>query len=161
MRPRDFEPQSGRGAARIFEDGRAFRHHRLAFVHFGHRAAKLPEARFDLAHDGGIARKFSAEQIGHGLARAVVLGGAQASAGNYEFDALHRVGEGVAQSGEFIADHRLARDFNAQAIELRGEEKGIGVDPVRGEQFRSDCDDFSLHGWVSAAAAGLRLPSRG
>ena len=156
-----FEPKPGRGPASVLEDGRAFRHHRLAGVHFGHRAPKLPEARFDLAHDGGIPREFAPEQIGHGFARAVILGGTKAAARNHQFDALHRARECVAQGSEFVADHRLTRDFDAQTIELRGKKKGIGVDPVRGEEFRSDCDDFSFHGWVSAAAAALRLPNRG
>ena len=93
-----FEPQAGRGAAIVFENGRAFGNHGLARIHFGHRAANLAEARFDLAHHGGIAREFSAEQIGHGVARAIVFGGAEASAGDDEFDALGRFVEGVAQA---------------------------------------------------------------
>ena len=109
----------------------------------------------------GSRASFLSEQIGHGVARAVVFGGAEASAGDHKFDALHRVVERVAQSGEIVADHGLARDFDAQAVELRGKEKGIGVDPVRGEQFRSDCDDFSFHRWVNVEAAGLRRPNRG
>ena len=140
-----FEPQARRRAAIVFQDRRAFRDHGLARVHLGHRASNFAKARFDHFHHSGIAREFATEQIGHGVARAIVFGGAEASAGDDEFDALGRFLERIAQRGEIIADHRLARHLDAEPVELRGEEKGIGIDPVRGQQFRSDCDDFSFH----------------
>ncbi len=59
---------------------------------------------------------------------------------------------------EIVADHRFARDFDAQPIELRGEEKGIGVHPVRGEQFRSDCDDFSFHFELTRKREAFHFP---
>ena len=155
------EPQAGRGAAIIFKDGGAFGNHGLAHVHFGHGAANLAKARLDHSHHGRIAREFAAEQFGHGVARAIVLGGAKASAGDDEFDALCRFVEGVAQGAQLIADHRFPRDFDAEPIELRGEEKGIGVDPVRGQQFRSDCDDFSFHSKLTWKRKAFHFPIDG
>ena len=69
--------------------------------------------------------------------------------------------EGVAQWLELVADHRLARDLDAQPVELRGEEKGIGVDPVRGQQFRSDCDDFSFHFELAWKRKAFHVPIDG
>jgi hypothetical protein len=116
------EPQTGSGAPIVIENGRALGNHGLARIHFGHFATELAEARFDLAHHGGIAREFPSEEIGHGVARAVIFGRAEASAGDHEFDALGRFVQRVAQRGEIIADHRLARDLDAEAVELRREE---------------------------------------
>ena len=39
--PARFEPKSGRGAAIVFRDIRALRHHRLTGVHFRHRCARV------------------------------------------------------------------------------------------------------------------------
>ena len=44
-----------------------------------------------------------------------------------------------------VADHGLVHHAQADLIQLRCQEKGIGVQPKRGEQFGTDCDDLSLH----------------
>ena len=64
---------------------------------------------------------------------------------DHQFDALERFAEGVANVVVLVADDGLAGDVDAQMVEPRGEEKGIGVDAVGGEQFRTDGDDFSFH----------------
>ena len=102
MRPRASSHSPGAVPRPFSRTVRAFRHHRLAGVYFGHRAAQLPEARFNLAHDGGIARELSPEQIGHGVARAVVLGGTKAAACN------HQVRRGLAL-GKCAAKSRRVR----------------------------------------------------
>ena len=109
----------------------------------------------------GSRAELAAQQIGHGVARAIVFGGAEAAAGDHELDALARFIESFTQRREIVADHGLARDFDAQPVELRGEKKGIGVDPVRGQQFRSDCDDFSFHFELARKRKAFHFPIEG
>ena len=79
-------------------------------------------------------------RLGIEVTRKTVVGDDLAPLRN-EFDALGRFVERVAQRGEIIADSGLARDLDAEPVELRGEEKGIRVDPVWG-QGRSQGLDY-------------------
>ena len=67
----------------------------------------------------------------------------------------------AAQWREIVTDHCLARDLDAEPVELGGKEKGIGVDPVRGQQFRSDCDDFSFHFELAWKRKAFHVPIDG
>ena len=86
-----FEPESRRGAARIWENRGAFGDHGLAHVDFRHGAREAAKAFLDVAQDGFVAAKLSAEKIGDGFARAVVVGGAEAAGGNDQVGAVERV----------------------------------------------------------------------
>ena len=114
-RPVGFEPQAGRGAARIFQQVGAFGHHGLALVDFGHGAAQPAEARFDALQHGVVQHQLAAEQIGHGFARQIVERGAQAAGRDHQFDAVEGAAEGVAHVVVLVADHGFARHVDAQA----------------------------------------------
>ena len=44
-----------------------------------------------------------------------------------------------------VADHVLGRHFDAQIVQLLGEEKRIGIDPLGRQHLRADRDDLGVH----------------
>ncbi len=93
-----------------------------------------------------VEMQLAAEQSGDGFARAVVVGGAEPAAGDDQVGAIERVAKRRAHFVGRIADHGFVSHANAELVQLGGEEKRIGIEPVRREQFRTDCDDFRPHG---------------
>lgn len=140
-----FEPQSGGGAARIFQNFRAFWHHGLAKIHGGHVAPEAAEAGFDGANDFIVAAQFAAKEVGNRFARQVVFRGAQAAAGDHHGYAIQRIAKGFGQKFAVVADNGLAQNLDAKLIQLFGQEKGIGVQAIRRQQFRANRDDFRFH----------------
>ena len=140
-----FEPQSRRGAARVGQNRGAFGNHGLTIVDFGHRAAEAAKAFLDATQDFFVAKQFSAEQIGDGFARAVVVGGAEAAGGNDQIGAVERVAKGGAHFVWRVADDGLVGHANAQAVQFIREEKGIRVQAIRSKKFRTDSDDLRIH----------------
>jgi hypothetical protein len=100
-------------AAIVLQHRGALRDHGLAGIHFGHFAAELTEALLDLGHHRGVARKLAAEEIGDGVACAIIFRWTEASAGDNQLGALGGFVESVAQGREIVADNGLARDFDA------------------------------------------------
>ncbi len=157
--PRIFDPQSRRGAARILQDFRAFRHHRLTNVQFRHLAAQVAESALNVLHDFVIAFQPPPEQIRDSLASQVVLRRAEPARRNDQLDASERLAKHFAQQRFVVADDRLAHHFNADAVELFGEIQRIRIKSVRREQFRTDRDDFCFHRLIIRIAAVRGRPS--
>ena len=143
-----FEPQAGRGAARIRKHRGAFGDHGLAAIDFGHDAAEAAKAFLDVAQHAFVQVQFAAEKFGDGFAGAVVVGGAEAAAGDDQVGAIERVAKRCAHLVERIADDGLVHHANADLIQFGGEKKGIGVQPVGREQFGADGDNFCPHRWA-------------
>ena len=130
-----FDPEAGRGAARIRKHRGAFGDHRLAAIDFRHHAAEAAKAFLDVAEHAFVQFELAAEQVGDGFARAVVVGGAEAAGGDDQVGAVERVAERRAHLVERIADHGFVHHANAELIESGGEKKGIRVEAVGREQF--------------------------
>ena len=111
-----FEPQAGRGAARIRENRSAFGDHGLTDVDFRHGAREAAEAFLDAAEDFFVAAKFSAEEFGDGFAGAVVVGGAEAAGGNDQVGAVESVAKSGVQLGRRIADYGFVDHADAEAV---------------------------------------------
>ena len=92
-----------------------------------------------------VAVEFSTEQIGHGLAGAVVVGGAKAAGRHDHVGAIQGVLERGMHFVRRIADYSFVHHAQADLVQLRCEEKGIGVQAKRSEEFGTDRDDLSLH----------------
>ncbi len=110
---RIFDPQSRRGAARILQHLRAFRHHRLPDIQLRHLAAQRAESPLNVLHDFFVALQTPPEQIGDGLARQIVLRRPQPARRNNQLDAAERFAKHFAQQRLVVADDRLAHDFDA------------------------------------------------
>ncbi len=79
--------------------------------------------------------ELAAEQIGDGFAGAVIVGRAEAAAGDDQVGAIERLAERRAHVVERIADHCFVDHANADLIQAVGEKKRIGVEAVGREQF--------------------------
>ena len=88
-----FDPQTGRGAARIGKDDRTFRDHRLANIYFRHGACKTAKAFLNAAQNFLIAMQFAAQQVRDGFSRAVIIGGTESATTDDKFRTI----EGVAK----------------------------------------------------------------
>src|SRR5277367_123536 len=140
-----FQPQRRSSAARIRENGGSFGNHGLAFIDFRHGARETAETFLDFAHDGFVEMKFAAEKFGDGFARAVVVGGAQAAAGDDQVGAVERMAEGGTHFVGCIADHRFVDYADADLVELVSEPEGISVEAIGREQFGTDRNDLRIH----------------
>ncbi len=142
---RIFNPQPRRRTARIFENLRAFRNHRLPHIHRRHLSAELPESAFDVTENRFVAVQLAAQKLRDGFARQVVFRGAQPARGDDQFDALQRLLECGAQIIAIVPDDRFAYHLDAELVQLFGQEKRVGVHAVRSQQFRTNRDDFRFH----------------
>src|SRR5271170_7193389 len=140
-----FQPQRRSGAARIRENGGSFGNHGLAFIDFWHGARETAEAFLDFAHDRFVEMQLAAQKFGDGFARAVVIRGAQAAAGDDQVGAVEGVAEGGTHFVGRIADHGFVDDADADLVELVGEPEGISVEAIGREQFGTDRNDLRIH----------------
>ena len=111
-----FEPQRRSGATRIRQDRGAFGNHGLAFIYFGHGAREAAKTLLDFAHDGFVQVQLAAEQVGNGFARAVVIGGAEAAAGDDQVGAIEGVAKGRAHFVARITDDCFVDHANANLV---------------------------------------------
>ena len=58
---------------------------------------------------------------------------------------MKRVAESFRKEFAIVADDGFPHDLDADAIQLFGQEKRIGIQPVRGQKLRANGDDFSFH----------------
>jgi hypothetical protein len=65
--------------------------------------------------------QFAAQHFGDGVARAVIVSGSQAAAGDDQVGTQERDGETGAHVFERIADHVFVDDANAEPVQLIGE----------------------------------------
>ncbi len=141
-----FDPQTGRGAARILQHAGAFGNHGLARVHF--RPWCVPAGGSALrwrAGRPGCRYELAAQQFGDRLARQVVLVGPSPPVATTSSARAERLPEGIAKLIVFVADHGLALDGDAQLVQALGEEQGVCIQAIGREQFRPDGDDFRFH----------------
>ena len=145
MWPSASSHRAGSGAARIRKDRGAFGNHGLAFVYFGHGAREAAEAFLDFAHDGFVEVQLAAEKFGDGFARAIVVGGAEASARDDQVGTIESVAEGGMHFVGRITDDGFVDYADAEVVEFIGEPQGIRVQAIGSEQFRTDSNDLRIH----------------
>ena len=88
----------------------------------------------------------AAEGGGDRLAGDVVRRGAEAAGDQDEVDPRE---QGAQLGGDLalrVADHRLAPQLDAVAVEQGGQAQRVGVQPVGAQQLRADGEDGGLHG---------------
>ena len=140
-----FEPESRRGAARIRENRGALGDHGLADIYFRHGAAEPSKTLLNTAQDFFVAAEFSAEKFGDGFARAVVIGWAEAAAGDNQLSTVERVAEGGAHLVRRIADDSFVHHADAELVQLAGEEERIRIEAVGRKKLRADGNDLRFH----------------
>src|ERR1700687_1569605 len=143
--PRIFDPQAGRGAARILQHFRAFGHHRLAAFDRRHLAPELPEPALDVLKNRFVELQLAAEKIRHRFAREVVLCRPEPARGDDQFHAVERLPERGAEIIAIVPYNRLSNDLDAKLVQLLGQEERIRIKTVRRQTFRTNRDDFRFH----------------
>ena len=88
-----------------------------------------------MAEHAFVQFELAAEEIGDGFASAVIVGGAEATAGDDQVGAVERLAERGAHVVERIANHGLVNHADADLIEAVSEKQGIRVEAVGREQF--------------------------
>ena len=132
-----FEPQSGRGAARIGQHRRAFDTSAWRALISGMTRPKRRKRSADLAKHFFVEVQLAPEQFRDGLARAVVVGRPKPAGGDDHVGAVERVPERRAHFVGRVADDGLVDHANAQLIQLGGKKKGIGIQAVTASAVRS------------------------
>ena len=122
-----FEPESGRGAAGIGQDRRAFGDHGLPRIDFRHHTAGAEALKtfLDVPQKCSSRMQLAAKEFRDGLAGAVVVGGPKAAGGDDQVGAIEGVAEGRAHLIRRVADHGFVNHTNAQLVELRGKKKEL------------------------------------
>ncbi len=106
---------------------------------------QLAEAPFDGAQNRVVAAQLAAQKLGDRFARQVVFRGAQSPARDDQRHAVQRIAKRFGEQIAVVADNRLANDFDADLVQLSGQEERVGVGAVRSQHLRTDGNDFRFH----------------
>ena len=87
-------------------------------------------------------QKPSPERTCCDLARDVVFSWTKTARGDHYFRTPDSIFDCFFETGIVVTDNGFQFDFDAEAIELFGEPKAIGVCAIGRKQLRSDGDDF-------------------
>ena len=141
-----FEPHAGGRAVGVEKHGAARRDERLIAV----QAVVFDSARFEHAPhvvgDGLIAYEPGAEELGEGLFRDVVLGGAEA-AGQDDYVALvHGPFYGLGNLLALVADRCALPDDDARIVQVTGDRRRIGIHDLPDQDFVADRKNRCFHG---------------
>src|SRR5258708_33474118 len=98
-----------------------------------------------MAQNGVIAAQLPAEKIGDSLPRQVMLGGSKSAARDNQRHATQRIAKRFGKQIAVVADNGLAHHLDTNGIQLLGKEERVGVQAVRREQLRTNCDDLRFH----------------
>ena len=140
-----FDPLARRGAAVVGKNLRAFDDEGLALVDLRHLAPGPRETAFQRLGDLRMKDELAAQRLGHGFARDVVFGGAQAAGENHDFRARQRLADGGGETIAVVADHALGDYFDAQVVQLAGDIERVGIDALGRQHLGADRNDFSVH----------------
>lgn len=141
-----FEPHAGGRAVGVEKHGAARRDERLIAV----QAVVFDSACFEHAPhvvgDGLIAYEPGAEELGEGLFRDVVLGGAEA-AGQDDYVALvHGPFYGLGDLLALVADRCALPDDDARIVQVTGDRRRIGIHDLPDQDFVADRKNRCFHG---------------
>ena len=140
-----FDPLAGRGAAIVRQYVRALDHHRLTPVDFGHGAIHRAKTLLDAVVDRGIEDLPAVERHGDCIAREIVFGGSESARDDDELRGAQRAPDRAGQTLEIVADHVFGRHFDAQIVQLLGQEERIRIDALVRQHLGADGYDLGVH----------------
>ena len=111
------------------------------------------KALLDAVVDRGIENLAAVERHGDGIAREIVFGGPETAGEDHELSGPQRAPDGAGQALQIVADHVFGGHFDAQIIQLLGEEEGVRIDPLVRQHLGADGYDFGVHVCTAARLA--------
>ena len=90
--------------------------------------------------------EFDAHGFRHGLAREVVVGGAEAAGDDDERGGLGSEVDGFDDGVKVVCDGLVIERADAHADELAAEVGAVGIDGLAEDQFIADGEDDCVHG---------------
>ncbi len=97
---------------------------------------------FDLGQHSGILYQPASGHCRDDLAREIVLGRADAAAGDDDIGAIQRAGNDLLHSRRIVADNRFKIEIDAERGQTLRHPRRIRVDDLSQQQLRPDRNDF-------------------
>jgi hypothetical protein len=166
------DPQAGRGAVGVREDGRASRHHRLTAVDVGHRHGAPRKPRTDVFDDGVVELEGHPERARQSVSRDVVFGRAESAGADDQIGRVERSRQHLRQLVDRVADHHFQADVAADGIQALRDDERIRIEAKGRQHLAANGDDPGPHGvngeinthrprsCISMAASSAMAPPR-
>ena len=122
------------------------RHKRLILVQVVELDAPCLEHFLDVLGHRLVADQLAAEQLGQGLLRDVVLGGAQTAREDDDVAVTHGLFDRVDDLLTLVADRGALPYDNARRIQMAGDGYRVGIHDLTDQDFVSDRYDGCFHG---------------